>query len=97
MQVAALDDFNVPAAGVGDDLCHLCSLVAGIGEDALDKGERAACRAEQVTGAVAILHVAGMDRDAQQEAERIDEDMALAAGDLLARVEALRISCAAPF
>jgi hypothetical protein len=97
MQLAALDDLNGPAARVGDDLCHLGSLVASISEDALDEGERAACRAKQVTSAVAILQMGGMDYDAQQEAERIDEDMALATRDLLAGIKALRVERRAPF
>ena len=97
MRVAALDDLDRPAAGVGDDLGHLRSLIAGIGEDALDEGKRAARRAQQFAGTVAILDVGGMDDDAQQEAERVDEDMALAARDLLARIEALRVERSAPF
>jgi hypothetical protein len=38
-----------------------------------------------------------MNNDAQQEAERIDEDVAFAALDLLACIEALRIEVFAPF
>jgi hypothetical protein len=38
-----------------------------------------------------------MDGDAQQEAERIDKDVALAARNLLARIEALWIENFAPF
>jgi hypothetical protein len=38
-----------------------------------------------------------MDRYAQQKAERIDEDMALATRDLLARIEALRVKQGPPF
>jgi hypothetical protein len=38
-----------------------------------------------------------MDHDVQQEAERIDEDMPLAARDLLARIEALRVDRRPPF
>jgi len=34
-----------------------------------------------------------MHRHAQQEAERIDENVALATADLLARIEALRVAC----
>lgn len=97
MQFAALDDLNGPATGVGDHLCHLGSLVASIGENALNEGERAACRAEQVTSTVAILHMGGMDYDTQQQAERIDEDMALATRDLLAGIKALRVERRAPF
>jgi hypothetical protein len=35
--------------------------------------------------AIAILYIGGVDDDIQQEAERIDENMPLAARDLLAR------------
>jgi hypothetical protein len=38
-----------------------------------------------------------VDGDAQQEAKRIDEDVPLAAGDLLAGIEILRIERGAPF
>ena len=97
MQVAALDDLNGPAIGIGDHLCHLGSLVASIGENALDEGERAACRAEQVTSTVAISHMGGMHYDTQQQAGRIDEDMSLATHDFLAGIKALRVERRAPF
>jgi hypothetical protein len=38
-----------------------------------------------------------MDDDVQQRAEGVDEDVALAAGDLLARVVALRVDRRPPF
>jgi hypothetical protein len=38
-----------------------------------------------------------MNNDAQQEAERVDEDVALAARDPLARIKALRVERRAPF
>ena len=97
MRLAALDDLKGPAARVGDDLRHLRSLIAGIGEDTLNEGKQAARRTEQFAGAVAILHIGGLNADAQQEAERIDEDVTLAPGDLLARVVALRVKRRAPF
>jgi hypothetical protein len=37
--------------------------------------------------AVAILNICGMDAYAEQEAECVDEDVALAARDLLARIK----------
>ena len=61
------------------------------------KWEQAARRASAPAGAIAILHVGGVNDDAQQKTERIDEDMALAARDLLARIEALRVERRAPF
>ena len=97
MGVAAFDDLQAPAACIGDDLRHPWSLIAGIGEDALDEGEQAARLAQQFAGAVAILHIGGMHAHAQQEAERIDKDVALAPGNLLARVIPLWVKRRAPF
>lgn len=99
MQVATLDDLQDPASGVGDGFGHLCSLiaVAGIGEDALDEGKRATGCAQEIASPVPVLHIAGMDHDTQQEAERVDEDVALAARDLLACIKALRIERSPPF
>ena len=72
--------------------------VAGIGENALDEGEETARTAiEDEWRAVAILHRGRMDDDVQQEAERIDEEVPLAARDLLARIKALRVERGAPF
>jgi len=66
--------------------------------DALDEGEEAArASIENQPGPVAILHIGGMDDDVQQEAERVDENMALAARDFLARIEALRVERETPF
>ena len=89
IQLATLDDLQAAGAGLGDGCGQCRSLVAGIGEDALDEGE-AAARApiEDESRAVAILHIGRMDDDVQQEAERVDEDVPLAALDLLARVVA---------
>lgn len=70
---------------------HLWPLIVGIGEDALDEGEQTARPAQYGRRAVAILEVSGMNDDAQEQAERIDEDVPLVARDLLARVKALRI------
>ena len=98
MRVAALDDLDRPATGVGNNPRHLGSLIAGIGEDALDEGEEAAgASIENQPRPVAVLNVGGMNDNVQQEAERIDKDMALAPGDLLARIIPLRVKRRAPF
>ena len=97
VRVGALNDFQLPAAGRGDGRRHPRPLVAAVGEDGLDEGERTARGSKQLAGAVAILHVGGMDDDAQQQAECIDEDVALAPRDLLARIEALRVERSPPF
>ena len=97
MGIGSLHDFESPASGRGDGLGELGALVAGIGEDALDERKGPPRLAQQGGRAVPILHVGRMDRDAQQEAERVDEDVPLAARDLLARIEALRVERGAPF
>jgi hypothetical protein len=72
--------------------------LSGIGEDALDEGKKAAgASIENQSRAVAVLNVGGMNDNVQQEAERIDKDVALAPGDLLARVKPLRVKHGAPF
>lgn len=98
MQLVTLDDLQGPGAGCGDGCGQHRSLVAGIGEDALDEGEEAArAPIEDKPRAIAILHIGRMDDDVQQEAERVDEDVPLAARDLLARIVALRVERGAPF
>jgi len=97
MGIAALDDLQGPRAGLGNDPGHLWPLVAGVGEDALDKRKGSPRRAQQVTRAIAILHVGGVNRHAQEEAQRVDQDVTLAAGDFLARIKPLRVERRAPF
>ena len=96
MSIAAFDDLQSPATCIGDDPRHLRPLIAGIGEDAFDEREGSPRHAQDLTRAVAILHVGGVGH-AQQEAQRIDQDVALAAGDFLRRVKALRVERRAPF
>lgn len=98
MQFVALDDLEHPTTGAGSRSRGTWSLITGIGEDALDKGEEAAgASIENQPRPVAVLNIAGMDDDVQQKAERIDEDVALAPSDLLARVKPLRVKRGAPF
>jgi len=93
-----LDDFDHPTAGAGGDLRDPWPLITGIGEDALDEGKEVACAPiENQSSAVAVLKVGGMDDDIQQKTERVDKDVALAPGDLLARIKPLRIKRGAPF
>ena len=98
MQFIALDDRQLPGAGLGDGGRGLLPLVPGISEDKLDEGEEAACAPiEDEQSAVAILHGGRVDDDVQQQAERVDQDMPFAAGDLLGRIKALRVKRGAPF
>ena len=97
MEIGALDDLELPGPGGGDGGLHLWSLISAVAIDQRDEGEQAACTAQHDECAVAILHVGGMNDDAQEKAERIDEDVPLAARDLLARIKALRVERGTPF
>jgi hypothetical protein len=66
------------------------ALIATIGENTLDERKQGArAGVEHKRGTVAILNIGRVNRNAQQKTERIDEDVPLAAGDLLARILAL--------
>src|SRR5207237_8768534 len=96
--LVGLADLEHPTTGPSCGLRGARSLIAGIGKDALDEGEEAAgAPIENQARPVAFLNVGGMNDDVQQEAERVDQDMALAPGDLLARIKPLRVKRAAPF
>ena len=98
VQFVALDDLDHPVAGAGCGVRDAGSLVAGVGEDVLDKREQATgAPVENQPRPIAILNVGRMNDDVQQEAERIDKDVALAPGDLLARIKPLRVKRGAPF
>jgi len=98
VQLVALDDLERPTTGAGSRSRGARSLIAGIGEDARDEGEEAAgASIENQPRPIAVLNVGGMNDDVQQESERVDQDMALAPGDLLARIKPLRVKRGAPF
>jgi hypothetical protein len=98
VQFVALDDLDHPPASAGGGLRDPWPLVTGIGEDALNEGKEAArAPIENQANPVTVLKVGGMNDDIQQKAERIDKDVALAPGDLLARIKTLRIKRGAPF
>ncbi len=97
MKFGAFYDLDFSASGGGHDLCHFWSLISGIGENALDEWEPPPCGLQQHAGAISILNIGGQHAHAEEETERVDEDMALAARNFLARIEALRVNDGAPF
>ena len=52
---------------------------------------------QQQDAAIAILDIGGVNDGVQQQTQRIDENMALLALDLLARIIAMRIDAGPPF
>ena len=97
VQVRALDDLQRPRPGPLDQVGHLRPCVATVADDAFDEGEPPAGLAQQRLRPIPILNVGSVDVDAQQQAERVDKDVALAPEDLFARVIAGRIKRAPPF
>ena len=95
--VGSLDDFDLPAACGGDRPGHFRPLISCVGEYPFDERKAPPRPRQKIVRAVAILNVGGQNAHAKQEAERVDEDVALAAGDLLARVKALRVERRPPF
>ncbi len=95
--VAALDDLDGPFSGFGSSSAYARPLIPAIGEDAFDERKQGpGSFGQHLRGAVAVLDVGRVNGHAQQEAERIDEDVALAALDLLARIEALGVEKSPP-
>lgn len=96
-QVRALDDIDCPSTGPCHDGLHLRSLIAAVADDALDEGKPLSGLPQQRFRTVAILNIGRDNIDIQQQAERVDEDVALSAEDFLARIEALAIKRGPPF
>lgn len=97
MKIGSLDDFDLPRARGGDRLRHLWPLVSRIGEYPFDERKAPPDAPQQITCAVTVLNVGRQDVHTEQEAERVDEDVALATRDLLGRIKALRVNRRAPF
>ncbi len=95
--LTALDDLQPPAAGPGYCLRGRLALVGTVGKDHLDEREQPTGGAQEGYGPVAVLDAGGMDSGAQEQTQRVDQDVALLALDLLARVITLRIDAQAPF
>ena len=72
-------------------------LIGAVGEQFPEKGKPAEQCRQQREAAVAILNVGGGDDTVQQQALRIDQNMALLALDQLARIEAVRVDASPPF
>ena len=96
-RIGSLHDLQSPGPGAPSDKRHLRTCVSAISKDALDERKHASRPAQQLEGTVTVLHISRMNHDAQQEAQRVDQDVPLATFDLLARVVARRIEPSPPF
>ena len=96
MPVAATHDLEFPGAGSGDDSLHLAALVARIRDDALDERKAPARAAQQSFCAIPILDAGRMNAHREEQAQRVGQDVALAAKDLRARVIAGQVERGPP-
>jgi len=94
--VTAAHDLEFPHTGAGHDSLHLATLIARVGDDALEKGKAPARLPQQRLGPVSILHAGRMDTDGQEQSEGVGQDVALAAKNLPARVIAGRVERGPP-
>jgi hypothetical protein len=98
MQFVALNDFDDPVAALGGCQRSTRSAITRVCEDACDEREQSSrMLVEDEGGPVPILDIGRMHRGAQQQAERIYENVALLALDLLSRIVAMRIDARPPF
>jgi hypothetical protein len=95
--VGALDDLDLPVTERPHRGGGGRALVSAIGEDARDEGEQPPRLLEQRQSAIAVLDVRRVDVSRQDQTERVDQDVAFLAVDLLACVIARRVDASAPF
>ena len=93
----ALDHLD-PPGGIVQGPAQLLAAVGAVGEDRLQEGKQPAGPAIQdQRGAVAVLDIGRMHDRVEDQAEGVDEQVALLALDLLARVIARRVDARPPF
>ena len=96
--IGAPDDLSFEVGqGFCECLVEMRSLVASIGEELLQERIHSEQGGKQQNAAVAILDIGAMDDGVEQQTQRIYENMALLAFDLLARIIAMRIDAGPPF
>jgi len=94
--ITAAHDLENPCAGPRQSGLHLAALIPCISDDALDEREGPSGLPQQGLSPVPVLHAGGMNGDRQEQAQRIGQDVALAACDLLARIIAGRVERSPP-
>ena len=96
--IGAPDDLSFEVGqGFCERLLEMRSLVASIGEELLQERIHSEQGSKQQNATVAILDIGAMNDGVEQQTQRIYENMALLAFDLLARIIAMRIDAGPPF
>ena len=97
MTVASANDLQLPGTGPPHGGQHLRPLIARIADHTLDERELTTHLAQQQLGAIAVLHPCRVNDHAQQQPERVGQNVALAPNGLLARIVTRRVERGAPF
>ena len=96
--IGPLDDFSFEMRqDFRERLVEFRPLIAAVGKQLLQEWIHPEQRGKQYDAAVAVLDVGGMNDRVQQQTQRVYENMALLALDLLARIIAMRIDPGPPF
>ena len=96
--IGALDDFSFELRqDFRERLLEFGSLIAAVGEQLLQERIHPEQSRKQQDAAVAILDIGGVNDGVEQQTQRIYENVALLAFDLLARIIAMRIDTGPPF
>ena len=81
----------------GGIIAYIFAGIGAVGEDISDEREQPPGSANEIAGTVAILHAGRDHLNAEQEPDRVDEQIALDALCFLARVIPDQIAPAPPF
>jgi hypothetical protein len=77
----SFDDLDRPAAESGESLGQFVPGIGTIGEEVAQPGEEIVNGFDNERGAIAVLNIGGVNLGADEEANRIGDDMALASFD----------------
>src|SRR6202158_3257832 len=96
--IGTFDDFGFEMRqDFGEPVCKKRSLIGTVGKQLLEEWKQTFHRRQQQDAAIAVLDAGGMNQGMEQQTQRIYQNMALLALDLLARVIAMRIDAGPPF
>src|SRR6202011_1726290 len=82
----SFDDLDRPAAELGESLRQFVAGIGTIGEEVAQPGEEIVNGFDDERGAIAVLNIGGVNLGADEEANRIGDDMALASFDFFASI-----------
>ncbi len=96
--IGALDDFCFEMwQDFRQGVVESWPLIGSVGKELGQEGIPSGQGREQHNATVAILDIGGMNDGVEQQTQRIYENVALLALDLLARIVAMRIDAGPPF